>query len=124
MQAVKEYYLVKADIDSSNNKMQHAVVYAEHEGGEVSGPHVVSRFELKPATISDEVRAAISHGKEGERGWLAMAERHGGLVKPDIGKHITHALAHSCCRAICEPARPERPPPSGGRTGTGALVRG
>ena len=72
----------------------------------------------------DEVRAAISHGKEGERGWLAMAERHGGLVKPDIGKHITHALAHSCCRAICEPARPERPPPSGGRTGTGALVRG
>jgi len=32
----------------------------------------------------EEVRAAIAHGKEGEEGWQAMAERHGGLVKPDI----------------------------------------
>jgi NAD-dependent SIR2 family protein deacetylase len=32
----------------------------------------------------EEVRAAIAHGKHGPEGWLAMAERHGGLVKPDI----------------------------------------
>ena len=32
----------------------------------------------------EEVREAIAHGKEGPGGWLAMAERHGGLVKPDI----------------------------------------
>lgn len=32
----------------------------------------------------EEVRTAIAHGKHGPAGWLAMAERHGGLVKPDI----------------------------------------
>ena len=31
-----------------------------------------------------EVRAAIAHGRDGEEGWAAMAERHGGLVKPEI----------------------------------------
>ena len=32
----------------------------------------------------EEVREAIANGKYGERGWQALAERHGGLVKPDI----------------------------------------
>ena len=32
----------------------------------------------------EEVRAAIAHGKDGPQGWLAMSERHGGYVKPDI----------------------------------------
>ena len=39
----------------------------------------------------EEVRAAIAHGKEGPEGWLAMAERHGGLVKPDIGARLDAA---------------------------------
>ena len=32
----------------------------------------------------EEVRAAVQAGKEGEHGWQALAERHGGLCKPDI----------------------------------------
>ena len=41
-------------------------------------------IETGEAVAVDEVRAAIAHGKEGPEGWLEMAPRHGGLVKPDI----------------------------------------
>ena len=43
-----------------------------------------SCIETGDSVPIEEVRAAIAQGKEGEEGWLAMAERHGGLVKPDI----------------------------------------
>ena len=33
---------------------------------------------------SRSVRRAIAHGRDGPEGWSAMAERHGGLCKPDI----------------------------------------
>ena len=43
-----------------------------------------SCVETGAAVPVEEVRAAVAHGKDGPGGWLAMAERHGGLVKPDI----------------------------------------
>ena len=43
-----------------------------------------SCIETGESVPVEEVRAAIAHGKHGEGGWLSMAERHGGLVKPDI----------------------------------------
>ena len=43
-----------------------------------------SCIETTETVDTQEVRKAIAHGKEGEEGWMAMAERHGGLVKPDI----------------------------------------
>ena len=32
----------------------------------------------------DELRAAVHAGKYGPEGWLALSEKYGGLVKPDI----------------------------------------
>ena len=36
------------------------------------------------AVPAEELRAAVMAGREGEHGWEALAERHGGLVKPDV----------------------------------------
>ena len=43
-----------------------------------------SCIETGASVAVEEVRQAIAHGRDGDEGWLAMRDRHGGLVKPDI----------------------------------------
>lgn len=41
-------------------------------------------LETGAAVPPEELRAAVAAGKDGPKGWEALAEKHGGLVKPDI----------------------------------------
>ena len=59
------------------------MVVAAH--GNFDGAHVITEAPGQgPRVDIAEVRAAVRAGKEGPDGWLELARRHGGLVKPDI----------------------------------------
>ena len=59
------------------------MVVAAH--GNFDGAHVITEAPGQgPRVDISEVRAAVRAGKEGPDGWLELARRHGGLVKPDI----------------------------------------
>ena len=49
--------------------------------GNFDSAHCIDTGEPVPL---EQLRTAIQAGKEGPGGWLELAERHGGLVKPDI----------------------------------------